>query len=227
MAIAGATFQRDPKISLRRVAESEGGNARGASVVAFDFDGTLTCRDSFNAFLAWTAGPTRWMLGLARLTPAFTRYAVDRDRGRLKARAIGEFLGGMDEETLAGAAERYAGWAWQRLMRPDALNCWRDWQRADIQLVIVTASPESIVAPFARRLGADRLIGSRLAFDERGQVLGTLVGLNCRGREKVTRLQAEFGAGLVVEAAYGDSDGDREMLAIARQPGYRVFTGRP
>ena len=39
-------------------------------IVAFDFDGTLTWRDSFLAFLAWRAGPARYAFGMARLAPA-------------------------------------------------------------------------------------------------------------------------------------------------------------
>ena len=52
-------------------------------------------------------------------------------------------------------------------------------------------------------------------------------GANCRGPEKVRRLQAEFGDKVRLDAAYGDSDGDREMLAIAEEAGLKVFQGTP
>ena len=61
-------------------------------IVAFDFDGTLTVRDSFTAFLKWRASPWRFVSGMARLTPAALRYVLDRDRERLKAAAVAEFL---------------------------------------------------------------------------------------------------------------------------------------
>ena len=32
-------------------------DAAGRPIVAFDFDGTLTIRDSFTEFLRWRAGP--------------------------------------------------------------------------------------------------------------------------------------------------------------------------
>ncbi len=82
--------------------------APGVPVVAFDFDGTLTIRDSFTAFLRWRAGPVRWALGLARLTPAVIDYVQDRDRGRIKAASVREFLGGLDRATLEAEAERFA-----------------------------------------------------------------------------------------------------------------------
>ena len=49
-------------------------------VVAFDFDGTLTTRDSFMAFLRWRVSPLRFALGLVRLAPASVAYLVHRDR---------------------------------------------------------------------------------------------------------------------------------------------------
>ncbi|HRD45466.1 MAG TPA: HAD-IB family hydrolase, partial [Caulobacter sp.] len=36
-----------------------------------------------------------------------------------------------------------------------------------------------------------------------------------------------FGEDVRLTAAYGDTAGDREMLKIADEKGYRVFKGRP
>jgi phosphatidylglycerophosphatase C len=58
-------------------------------------------------------------------------------------------------------------------------------------------------------------------------VTGGFVGRNCRGPEKVVRLKAAFGPDFELKAAYGDTGGDREMLAAAELPGYRVFKGVP
>jgi phosphatidylglycerophosphatase C len=196
-------------------------------LVAFDFDGTLTFRDSFMAFLAWQAGPLGYLSGLARLAPALPGYLIDRDRGRLKAAAARVFLRGMTPETLGRAAEGFADSPLgRRLIRPDAEQCWRDWRSKGAHLVIVTASPEPIVAPFARRLGADQLIGTRLLLDRDGRIDGALDGANCRGEAKVERLRAAYGPDLRLAAAYGDTSGDREMLALAQAPGYRVFHQR-
>jgi phosphatidylglycerophosphatase C len=196
-------------------------------IVAFDFDGTLTVRDSFAAFLAWRAGPAGYLAGLARLAPAAARYVRDRDRGRLKAAAVRQFLGGMSRIEIEDAARRFAEGHARRLLRPDALRAWARWREQGARLVIVTASPEEIVQPFARGLGADHLIATRLAYDAHDRLDGRLDGLNCRGPEKVTRLRAEFGDDVHLDAAYGDSDGDTEMLAIAEERGLNVFQGAP
>lgn len=197
------------------------------AIVAFDFDGTLTVRDSFTEFLRWRAGPGGWALGLVKMSPAVATYARDRDRGRIKAASVREFLRGVDRTALEADAERFADRIWDRFMRPDALACWNAWGDKGAHRVIVTASPETTVAPFARRLGAEALLGTPLVFDDADRVTGAFAGPNCRGEEKVRRLRAAYGEDMRLAAAYGDTSGDTEMLAIAAEPGYRVFTARP
>lgn len=197
------------------------------TVVAFDFDGTLTIRDSFTSFLRWRAGSRGWALGLLKMAPALAAYLGDRDRGRIKVASVKVFLGGVSRETLDAEAEAFADDIWSRFMRPDALACWNDWGAKGAHRVIVTASPIQTVAPFALRLGADNLIGTGLAFDSQNRITGEFTGENCRGQEKVRRLKAAYGEGLVVTAAYGDTSGDTEMLAMAQTAGFRVFTARP
>lgn len=199
----------------------------GRPVVAFDFDGTLTVRDSFTAFLRRRAGRRGWAAGLVRLAPDVAAYARDRDRGALKAASVRVFLLGTPRERLARDAEAFAASVWDRFMRPDALAAWDDWGRRGALRVIVTASPEDTVAPFARRLNADLLLGTHLAFDAQDRVAGAFATPNCRGEEKVRRLHAALGPDLRLAAAYGDTSGDREMLQIADEKGFRVFTGRP
>jgi phosphatidylglycerophosphatase C len=199
----------------------------GQPIVAFDFDGTLTIRDSFTAFLRWRAGPGAWALGLVKMAPAVATYARDRDRGRIKAASVREFLKGVTRAQLEQDAEAFADQIRDRFMRPDALACWNDWGDKGAYRVIVTASPETTVRPFARRLGADALLGTQLVFDDQDRVTGAFATENCRGEEKVRRLRQAYGEDVALTAAYGDTSGDTEMLAMAETPGYRVFTERP
>ncbi len=201
--------------------------ADGVPIVAFDFDGTLTVRDSFTQFLRWRAGPGGWALGLVKMAKATAAYARDRDRGAIKAASVKVFLKGVSRAELEADAARFADHAWERFMRPDALEVWNDWGRRGAHRVIVTASPEITVAPFARRLGAEGLLGTHLTFDADDRITGAFASPNCRGEEKVRRLRAVFGPDFHLTAAYGDTSGDTEMLAIADQPGFRVFRARP
>lgn len=201
--------------------------SRAARLVAFDFDGTLTVKDSFNAFLAWRTPPLRLLTGALSLGPAGIRYLADRDRGAIKAAAVRALLGGVVRLQLAAEAEAFAEACARQLFRPDALERWAAHKAADDELVIVTASPEDVIAPFARRLGAHRLIGTRLQSDAQDRITGGFDGPNCRAAEKVARLEQVYGPGVRLKAAYGDTSGDIEMLARADQPFMRLFQGRP
>ena len=196
-------------------------------LVAFDFDGTLTWKDSLRDFLAWREGPLGYLRKMARVAPEALRYTIHKDRTRLKAVLVREFLAGEAREKLEAEARDYASARAPKLLRPDALRFWRFWQQdQNARLLIVTATPETIVAPFAADLGAHMLIGSRLAFDQSGAVTG-MDGPNCRGPEKVRRLQAIFGDDVKLDVAFGDSDGDLDMLGLANERGLRIFGERP
>ena len=67
--------------------------------------------------------------------------------------AVSACLKGVARAQLAREARDFAAAAFDWLMRPDALAHWQAHQADGDQVVIVTASPEEIVAPFADRLG--------------------------------------------------------------------------
>jgi phosphatidylglycerophosphatase C len=199
----------------------------GRPLVAFDFDGTLTVRDSFTGFLRWHAGRAGFAVGLARLAPAALAYLIHRDRGRIKAAAVRVFMGGAPRDRLEAEARAFAAAATPKLLRPDALGAWASWRAQPVRLLIVSATPSLILAPFAQALGADELIATELAFDAQDRATGAFATPNCRGPEKVRRLKARFGPDVRLEAAFGDTAGDREMLQIAETAGYRVFQAKP
>lgn len=218
-------------MSSRRVgstkADKPGKPESATNIVAFDFDGTLTVRDSFLSFLTWRAGPVGWIWGGFALAPALGRYLLERDRARMKAAAVRQFLRGAPASDLRAWARTFAETHSATLLRPDALRTWSEWRAEGATLVIVTASPDILVAPFAEHLGADHLLGTRLALDENDRITGELAGENCRGPEKRRRLEEIFGPDVRLTAAYGDTAGDADMLAIADHAGYREFQARP
>jgi phosphatidylglycerophosphatase C len=213
-----------PETEHQRVKE---GDTASPTIVAFDFDGTLTTHDTFTAFLRWRAGLLAYVAGIIRLTPQLVAYLFTRDRGALKAAAARLFLQGATREELETDAEAFAETHMARLIRPDALAVWREHAAKGATMAIVTASPETVIAPFARRLGADWLIGTQLGFDESGRFTGRFCTPNCRAEEKVLRLKAAFGDDMTLAAAYGDTSGDLAMLAFASEGHMKVFSGRP
>jgi phosphatidylglycerophosphatase C len=220
---------------LKKIAGKTAGSAKRdvkatpdpKKIIAFDFDGTLTYTDSFIAFLQATRGNLQIASTLAFKPNMLIDYVKTRDRGALKARLLYSLLGDISQRELEILVKAFVTKTGKSLFRPDALAAWQTHDQPDRLRVIVTASPELLVAPFGRLIGADRVIGTRLKFSERGTLLPELTGLNCRGEEKMCRLREACGEALDLEAAYGDTTGDTEMLAAARQGHYRVFKQRP
>lgn len=187
-------------------------------VAAFDVDGTLTTRDCVVPFLTRLGGRTRLVLGVVRHPLAVTRALVRRDREALKVIGVGAVVTGRDrlEVDRLGALHAdviYTGW-----LRPDTLGRLRWHQDRGHRVVLVSASLASYLDPLARRLGVNAVLCTRVAVDAAGRCTGALDGPNCRGPEKERRLREWLDENDLAGAtiwAYGDSAGDRELLAMA------------
>jgi phosphatidylglycerophosphatase C len=189
-------------------------------LAAFDLDGTLTRRDTLMPFLLRAVGAAQsYRAVLASSLPLARAVALGgAHRDMAKAAVLRRVLAGVPLAALAEASEAYADHVVATGLRPD-VRARVDWHRAEgHELVLVSASPELYVAPIGRRLGFDAVLGTRLEVDSAGVLTGRLAGHNCRGPEKVARLRAWRAEGLVLTYAYGDSAGDREMLALALSP---------
>ncbi|ESQ94299.1 HAD-IB family hydrolase [Asticcacaulis benevestitus] len=201
--------------------------ADAKKVIAFDFDGTLTYTDSFIAFLMSSKGNLQIASALTFQPRMLLDYLKTKDRGALKARLLYKLLGDISQGDLETLVKAFVTKTGMSLFRPDALKAWEHHDLPDRTRVIVTASPDILVRPFGKLIGADRVIGTRLKFSAAGTLLPELDGLNCRGEEKMCRLRATFGESFDLDSAYGDTAGDTEMLAAATQGHYRVFTQKP
>ena len=189
----------------------------------FDFDGTLTRRDTLLPFLRRTRGASRTSIALLA-----TSLLLLRDRDAAKEAVLRRLLAGQDVDELRAAATLFADTVITRGLRPSALERVESHKSEGHELVIITASLELYVAPIGERLGFAAVLGTRLETDGNGRLTGRLDGRNCRGAEKVERLRAWLGDEAATVYAYGDSSGDRQLWEFAdhayRVRGDRVLT---
>jgi phosphatidylglycerophosphatase C len=206
-------------------------------VAAFDFDGTLTRGGSVWKFLTALCGRDAVVSAGIRLLPQLVRAALF---GGSAADVAKEAL---FVRTLAGrpatdVAQRAAafGVAHYRRRGRTKVRARLDWHRRQgHRVVVVSASPEYYVRAAAAEIGVDDVVATQLEVDRQGNLTGRFHGPNCRGPEKLARLEqwmetssdtgldgvgAHNGAA-GAEAphpylwAYGNSAGDLEMLEAA------------
>ncbi len=204
------------------------------TVAAFDLDGTLTRGDTLLPFLSRARGRTRVSRTLLVHSLLITRALTGGShRGRAKEALLAHLLRHQEVSALQTTATSFAEEVVGRRMRPGVMDRVHAHRRAGHELVIVSASPEIYVGPIGRLLGFDAILATRLQTGPDGRLTGKIEGLNCRGAEKVERLRGWAGDGPVTVYAYGDSPGDRELLARAdagfllRRGRWRAVGGRP
>jgi len=192
-------------------------------LAAFDFDGTLTYHDSFVPFLRFAFGNRLFAMRLLRMIPSTLCYLVGRiSRNELKEKLITVYLTGAKEAWVKERAEAFCDVSWQRLMRPLGLTSVASQLEQGARVTICSASPELVLAPFARKLGIG-LIGTQLASVD-GVLTGEIDGTNCRCEQKVIRLEAHYGPlSQYTLRAWGDTRGDEQMLGAAHEPHWREF----
>jgi HAD superfamily hydrolase (TIGR01490 family) len=168
-------------------------------------------------FLARVCGRTRLYSEMVRRSPVLAAVLVGRaDRDAEKERLVGRMLRGRDAAAVREEGTRYAhdlhtGDA----LRPEMLERLR-WHRDEgHEIVIVSASLDAYLDPLAPLIGVEHVLCTRLGVGPEGRLDGTLVGGNVRGPEKVRRVQEWLGDEPAEVWAYGDSAGDRELLAFA------------
>ncbi len=189
-------------------------------VAAFDVDGTLTTTDCVVPFLRRTAGTSRLVGRMLRSPFPLAGAVVRRDRDALKAASAAAAFRGVPAATLEADGALFAREVFDRRLRADVVRALRGHLDDGDTVLLVSASFEVYLRPLAELLGVDDVLAVRLATDDQGVLTGRLDGPNCRGPEKVVRLHDWLdrhagGRAAVHLSAYGDSTGDRELLADA------------
>lgn len=187
--------------------------AEGRQVAAFDFDGTITRRDTLVPFLRRIAGRRRFGDAFARALPALTSASTGREA--YKAAVLRRLLGGMASEHFRREARDY-GATLPAQFRPASVERIRWHQDQGHDVVLVSASLRAYLDPVVEHLGLDGVCAVELEVGDDERLTGRIIGANCRGPEKVRRLTDWLGGEPPHRLwAYGNSSGDRALLEAA------------
>lgn len=195
----------------------------GRKLVLFDFDGTLTTHDTLFAFARYAVGNVRFIFGILLLAFPLGMHKINALSAR-KAKEIflQYFFGGMDKKHFEGLGEKFSRERLPKLIRPKALERIQEFITEGAYMVIVSASVDDWIRPWARLQGIE-VVATKLEVSN-NRITGRIDGENCNGDEKVNRIKATLDLGQFDEiVAFGDTAGDLPMLSLAGTQFYKPF----
>ena len=186
----------------------------------FDFDGTLTTRETFPDFMRYAVARPRLLVGGVLLAPVVFGYRRGWIAGNpTRASIVQVGLRGVDASRLRVQGEAFTREVLPDVLRPEAMArlAWHR-ERGD-RIVVVSGGLDVYLAPWCATQGVE-LLCSVLA-ERDGRITG-YAGAQCVGEEKVRRVRALCDPQAYAAIhAYGDTHEDNAMLAMAHHRTYR------
>jgi phosphatidylglycerophosphatase C len=193
------------------------------ALALFDFDGTITSRDTLLEFIHHSKGALAFYFGFLVLSPMLVAMRLGLlPNWRVKQWVLKLFFYRDSLESFNQACRDFSRSRLPRLLRRKALDEIREHKRNGHRVVVVTASAENWIRSWADEYQVE-LLATQLEA-ENGRLTGNICGRNCHGIEKVDRIRkyltlSDYSA----IYAYGDSPGDREMLELGTHSYYKPF----
>jgi len=185
------------------------------TLVFMDFDGTITKKDTFFAFIRFHKSHFPFYLGIFLLLPILIGYKLKLiPNWRAKELLFSYYFKGVNENELNIAGGNFTSEILPKLIRNEAKEAIKTHKENRDEIIIVTASFPIWIKPWCDKYGLD-LIATQYQLAN-GKLTGLIKGKNCYGKEKVKRIKQKFDLTKVNKIyAYGDSKADLEMLNIA------------
>ncbi|MCP4236394.1 MAG: HAD-IB family hydrolase [Aestuariibacter sp.] len=196
---------------------------RFMNLALFDFDGTITTRDSLPEFIQYAVGKPAYYLGLIILSPVLLFYLLGIVSNHFaKERLLAWHFKGWGLDRFQQIAEQYSYQEIDGMLRVEAIEKLQWHQQRGDRVIVVSASMESWLKPWCDTRGVE-LLATRLAVDN-NLLTGKFETANCHGEEKINRVRQVVDLeSFDAVYAYGDSSGDSAMLAVANHAFFRKF----
>jgi HAD superfamily hydrolase (TIGR01490 family) len=188
------------------------------NLALFDFDGTLTSKDSLDEFLKHSVSPKKYLINMLKFVPYFILWKTKlMHNGTAKEHLFRIFFKGVDEKNFKAIAKNYSLTKLDSIMREDRMKLLNEHKNNGDRVVIVSASMQSWIQPWCDKNDIE-LLSTQLEFKD-GKFTGKFATPNCHGTEKENRIRELLHVqDYETIYAYGDSSGDTQMLAMADKP---------
>ncbi|MCG2616838.1 HAD-IB family hydrolase [Terrimonas sp. NA20] len=192
-------------------------------IAFFDFDGTITTKDTLLEFIKFSKGTLPFYAGFVLYSPYLIAYKLKVISNQLaKEKILAHFFAGMSAEQFTILCKRFVEEKLPALIRPGALEEIREHQKNGTAVVIVSASPQNWISEWTNQINVQLMATNLVVVN--GRITGKIDGKNCHGEEKVRRIRDKYTLDEFGDIyAYGDTKGDLPMLAISNHPSYRPF----
>ena len=188
----------------------------------FDFDGTITHKDTMFLYLKFY-NPYRYRISFLKHLPLFVLLKLKlADAENVKKSFISSILKGQTKEEIETKTQQFFSEYYPSVIRGNALEFIQNIDRHHVESYLVTASLDIWVKPFAEKLNL-KLIATEAEFSN-NIFCGNFITPNCNGKEKVNRIKNEIEAKHFDKIiAFGDTSGDQPMLKMADESYYQFF----
>ena len=189
-------------------------------IYAFDFDGTLTTKDTLLEFIRFAKGTLAFGLGFLRYAHLLVLMKLGfYPNWKAKQKVFAHFFKGMSIDDFDALCQEFAASS-KHLLRPKGIEAINKAQSEGSEVLIVSASIDNWVQPFFANV---KVLGTQIEVVD-GKLTGRFLTKNCYGQEKVNRILALYPNRQDYHlTAYGDSRGDKELLAWADESYFKPF----
>ncbi len=188
----------------------------------FDFDGTISKSDSMFDFLKTIHGLPYFYFLLFKAVPIFVCYKLKIiNKDKFKDSFLMIFLSKFSFSKLEIISNDFS-FLYEKKLKSSAIKYINNLKKdKNNEIIIVTASLDIWIKPIAEKLGI-KFISTKASFNN--NLYNGIKGKNCWGKEKVNRIKLAYNLKKYNEIhAFGDSEGDFEMLNIANYKNFRFF----
>jgi len=194
------------------------------TIAAFDFDGTITTKDTLLEFIRFSKGNFLFLYGFALHLPLLIAYKLKiYPNWKVKQRLFSFFFKGIKLDDFNMMCEKFCRHSLE-IIRPEAKKAIQRHIDVGDSLVIISASVENWVMPFAEKLMIPVVLCTKIETDSTNCLTGNFSTPNCYGQEKVNRfLEIHPQRDNYFLVAYGDSFGDKELMNLADEKFYKRF----
>ena len=189
----------------------------------FDIDYTITRKETLMEFFKYLVSKDiKNIKFLPRSLYSWLMYSIKvYDERRVKECFL-KFIDNIDEKDLAKLTKSFYDERLSSILYKDAVDMIKKLKNEGYMVILISASPEFYIKEFYAIKEVDLIIGTKFAF-EGGKFVRKMDGNNCKGEEKVKRLnevlkEKNIKADFKNSYMFSDSLSDKPLLDLVGNP---------